>query len=285
MPIIRPLWDICSSRRGCHSWDFSGVSYEKWGWSQPNLVGYMESHDEERIMYKNLQYGNSSGSYNIKDFSTALNRVKEAAAFFFTVPGPKMIWQFGEFGYDYSINYPSGTSSDRTTPKPIRWDYYTNGKRRDLYKVFSDLMALREKYPVFSSPNFSIDAQNAIKRIQIEGDTMDVNIVGNFDVVAHNAAGQFQKKGIWYDYFSGQAVNVADTSMNISLNPGQFHIYSTSKLPTPESGILTAIEKNNTNPNKPTTFKLYQNYPNPFNPDYKYPVRFGEIITCNTGCV
>ncbi len=249
-----------------HSWDFSGISYEKLGWSEPNLIGYMESHDEERIMYKNLQYGNGNGSYNIKDLATALNRVKEAAAFFFTVPGPKMIWQFGELGYDYSINYPSGNGSDRTASKPIRWDYYSNLKRQKVYKVFSTLIKLKETYPVFSSSNFTIDAQNAIKRIQIQGDTMDVNIVGNFDVSEHSVAGQFQSTGTWYDYFSGDPVVVSSTDMNINLQPGQFHIYTTSKLPTPEAGILLDINHSDAKTNKPSDFKLNQNYPNPFNP-------------------
>ena len=64
----------------------------------------MESHDEERLMYKNIQFGNSSGSYNVKDLNTALKRVEMCGAFLFTIPGPKMFWEFGELGYDYSIN-------------------------------------------------------------------------------------------------------------------------------------------------------------------------------------
>ena len=248
------------------TWNFSGASYENRGWSKPNLIAYMESHDEQRVMYKALQYGNSSGTYNIKDLATALNRIKLNAAFFFTIPGPKMIWEFEELGYDYSINWPSNTSSDRTTPKPIRWDYFTNGKRKDLYKVFKSLIDLKKKYPVFNSSNFTMDTQNAVKRIQITGDTMDVNIIGNFDVTSHSAAANFQKKGTWYDYFTGKAVQVSNTSMSVDLEPGQFHIYTTSKLPTPPKGILTSVQSNKTQANLPTKFKLYQNYPNPFNP-------------------
>jgi 1,4-alpha-glucan branching enzyme len=37
--------------------DFSWGAYTTRGWTQPNLVTYMESHDEERIMYKNIAYG------------------------------------------------------------------------------------------------------------------------------------------------------------------------------------------------------------------------------------
>ena len=49
------------------------------------------------------------------------------AAFLLTIPGPKMIWQFGELGYDYSINTcTNGTVNNncRLDEKPIRWDYH-----------------------------------------------------------------------------------------------------------------------------------------------------------------
>jgi len=40
--------------------DFSRIYYKKRSWTEPGLVGYMESHDEERLMFKNLEYGASS---------------------------------------------------------------------------------------------------------------------------------------------------------------------------------------------------------------------------------
>jgi len=50
----------------------------------------MESHDEERLMYKNLQFGNSSGTYNIKNLATALKREELAANFvFYQFPAQK----------------------------------------------------------------------------------------------------------------------------------------------------------------------------------------------------
>lgn len=60
------------------------------GWQDLNLITYMESHDEERQMYEALNFGNASNDYDVKDIVTALNRVKAASAFFYTVPGPKM---------------------------------------------------------------------------------------------------------------------------------------------------------------------------------------------------
>jgi len=244
--------------------DFSGISYKKRGWNDPHVLGYMESHDEERLMYKNLQYGNSSGDYDITNLNIALNRIKLASAFFFTIPGPKMIWQFGELGYDYSINYPSGSDQDRLTPKPIRWDYFSDTARKNLYKTMKAIISLRESYDVFRTANFSLDVSGAGKRIWLNGSDMNVAIVGNFGVSSLSITPSFQNTGTWYDYFSGDSVNVSDTQMQINLKPGEFHIYTSINTPHPGSDILTDVKDGK----MPLIedYKLFQNYPNPFNP-------------------
>jgi hypothetical protein len=66
----------------------SGIHTNR-GWSNPHLVTYQESHDEERLMYKNLQFGNSNSSYSAKDLNTALKRNEMAAAFWSLIPGIK----------------------------------------------------------------------------------------------------------------------------------------------------------------------------------------------------
>src|SRR5690606_22329313 len=73
--------------------DISWIDYQERGWSAPHVVGYMESHDEERIMYKNLTYGNVSGTYSVKDPVVALRRTEGAALLFYLTPGPRMLWQ------------------------------------------------------------------------------------------------------------------------------------------------------------------------------------------------
>lgn len=240
--------------------DFSWGFYKTRGWANPHLVTYMESHDEERLMYKNLEFGNSSGSYSIKELGTALNRIKLAAAFFFTLPGPKMIWQFGELGYDYSINY-----NDRCGNKPIRWDYFQNQDRRNLYEMYSELIKLREGNDAFTSPNsqVSLAIGGSNKRINISHDSMNVTIVGNFGVTTADINPAFQHTGIWYDYFYGDSLTVTDPGDLISLNPGQFHIFTDKKLASPGSGIIDKVE--NIASETPASFQLFQNYPNPFN--------------------
>src|SRR5690606_37417879 len=84
----------------------------------PRVMGYAESHDEERLMYKNITYGNSTNaSHNVTNLNTALSRMSALGAVTITVPGPKMIWHFGELGMQNSIftcnngtvNEPGGT--------------------------------------------------------------------------------------------------------------------------------------------------------------------------------
>ena len=211
--------------------DFSqGLSTVR-GWAQPNLVTYMESHDEERLMYKNINYGNASGSYNVKDVNTGLHRNEMAAAFCFMMPGPKMIWQFGELGYDYPINYCQDGSINnncRTDAKPIKWDYLQASSRKQLHDVYAALLKLRA-HPLFKADFVSNRVDQSLsgvfKWLRLTTDTSNIAVTGNFDVVATNGNFTFQSAGIWYDYITGETITATGTAQNISLQPGEYHVY------------------------------------------------------------
>ena len=228
--------------------DFSGVYHENRNWNKPHLVGYMESHDEQRIMYENLNYGNSgsNSSYDIKELNTALNRIKQSAAFFFTVPGPKMFWQFGELGYDFSINRcedGSINNSCRTAPKPIRWDYFQDEERKKLYDSYKALIRLRNSHEAFTSTtsNVSMDLSNVTKRITISHPELKVTIAGNFGVIDTEMQPQFSQTGDWYDFFSGDTLSINNTDTTIAMNAGEFHIYTTKKFEAPAGDLLRFV--------------------------------------------
>lgn len=244
--------------------DIDRVSYIERGWTVPNLVSYMESHDEERLMYKNIQYGNSSAGYNIQDIYRGLNRVELAANFFIPIPGPKMIWQFGELGYDYSIDYDC-----RVCNKPIRWDYFTSNRKK-LYSVFKALNNLKTKYKVFSTDNFEITQSGMVKTLHLYDDEMNVVILGNFDVEIQDANPEFPNTGNWYEYYSGDTLNVVNTDDLISLLPGEYRLYTSLKLNEPD---IPAVIFNVL----PSNEKYVNVFPNPSSDKFFFDIKEGNI--------
>jgi len=218
-----------------YSSNFSWVSHKQRGWNVPHVVGYMESHDEERQMYKNSQWGNSSGNYDVTDLNTGLSRVELTSTFFFPIPGPKMIWEFGELGYDFSINRCTNGTIDpncRLDPKPIRWDYQENENRAQVFSVMQKLIYLKKNEEVFSTNDFNYFLSGSMKKIHLNGDDTNVTIIGNFGVTTGSINPQFQQTGWWHEYFSGDSILINDVNENISLDAGEYRLYSNQKLAT-----------------------------------------------------
>lgn len=215
--------------------DLSWISYQNRGWNSPNLIGYMESHDEERLMFKNITYGNSTNlNYNVKDLNIALARQELAGMFFYTIPGPKLIWQFGELGYEISID-----ENGRTGRKPVPWDYLDNLNRMHLYSTWATLMAFKQQQPVFNTSNFTLNVTSLLKSVILRDATMDVVVLGNFEVENKEISIEFTKTGIWYEYFTGKELNITNTSQTIQLKPGEYQLYSSVKLLDPRGGTAT----------------------------------------------
>ncbi|MCO6489369.1 MAG: T9SS type A sorting domain-containing protein [Phaeodactylibacter sp.] len=213
----------------------NGLSYKTRGWTDTPyaLFSYIESHDEERLMYEALTFGASSGSYNVRDFETALSRVEALSTLFYAVPGPKMLWQFGELGYDFSINYClDGTINNgcRTGNKPIRWDYFENEARLHLFNVTRQLIALRNNYPAFHTTNFEADLGTAIKKVKLYGSDMTVIAVANMGLTSANASSVFPSAGTWHEYFSRQPFTVNTPSQLLPLQPGEYRLYTSEPI-------------------------------------------------------
>ncbi|MDQ3016396.1 MAG: alpha-amylase family glycosyl hydrolase [Bacteroidota bacterium] len=220
--------------------DWSDYSYR--GWTKPHLVSYMESHDEERLMVRLKNEGDIEGDYNTRELKTALKRVAAASAIHYSIPGPKMIWEFGELGYDYSINTCSnGTISNdcRLDPKPIRWDYLNNPDRERLRQVTAALIKLKTDYPTFSTTDFDFNDGNLyIKTVHLNHPDMDAATLVNFRVVNSDINPKFQYPGVWYEYFTGDSIEVTDTQEKITFGPGEYRIYTSIRI-TPPDGYVT----------------------------------------------
>ncbi|MEL1244880.1 alpha-amylase family glycosyl hydrolase [Flavobacterium sp. DGU11] len=214
--------------------NFNSIDFENRGYSQPRLVGFAESHDEERLMYKNLLYGGTSGSYDAGDLTTALNRMKAFGSVFLTIPGPKMIWEFGELGYEFSINRcEDGTINNgcRTNPKPIAFElgYDMNAERMSLYNVWAKMLKLRKENAVFHTNTFTVASGNLLPRLDIWNDAMttaqlkNVIVLANFNLTAQSVNTNFPFGGTWYNLMDNSTFDGSITS--ITLQPGEFRIF------------------------------------------------------------
>lgn len=239
----------------------AGVYHAVRGFQAPNLVGYMESHDEERLMFKNLTYGNTSATHNVRDLQTALLRMKSVSNFFYLVPGPKMLWQFGELGFELSINTcedgsvnppgaEGGSGDCRLANKPPVWEYRDDYYRTGLFDHTADLIRLKTTYSVFQDGQATFASDGLTKVLVIKSkqytDTpadpsrMNVVVAGNFNLDRASVSVNFPHAGTWYDYYSGGSVQV-QSSLSLSLEPGTVKMFTDVEITYP---LITGDEDN-----------------------------------------
>jgi glycosidase len=245
--------------------DFKGISYKARGFSNPTLVGFMESHDKERLMYKNITYGNSDGEYDIKNFDIALNRMKAAGALFLTVPGPKMIWQFGELGFEKSINTcEDGTVSENCKlsrkKSAFELDMQNDPTRVKLYNTWSRILNIRRSESIFKTANFTTTFSSDLKYMILNDDNSDnikkIIIIANFGTQTKEVNGNILPNGEWYDLFGNNLkINISDQN-KLSLNPAQFIMLGDKKSSVEDDeNLLLSNEK--------VLNKKIKVYPNP----------------------
>lgn len=202
-----------------------GSNYKTRNWTNVHLISYMESHDEERLMYKNGLFGNIKGTYSTKETITALKRMEMACNVFFTVPGPKMMWQFGELGYDVNIDF-----NGRTGEKPIRWEYLKDENRAHLRWVYSTLMNLRNEYPVFHTTDFNAELNGVVKKTWLQKGDHKIHALSNTNVDQTTTTVSLQEAGTWYEIFTNDSINSSSSSFNITMSPGEYRLYSNKKM-------------------------------------------------------
>lgn len=226
--------------------DISRIGNVSHGFTAKRVMGYPESHDEERLMYKNIQYGNSSNpSHNVKDLNTALFRMSAIGAISLLVPGPKMIWHFADLGMNNSIftasNGTVNTDSDAipgdakldTKPQP-QWtnNWLGDPVRNKIYADWSKMINLKITEPVFNG-SYSITSAYSMLTPKIyvwdnnlpASQLKNVVILSNFNVTDQNIAPSFPYTGTWYDLMDNTTINVTDVNATILVAAGGFKIY------------------------------------------------------------
>lgn len=198
--------------------DFSGLYTGTNSMTFGAYVGFMESHDEERVTYKMKVYGNGDLKTNL---ANRLKSLSTNAAFFFTVPGPKMIWQFGEMAYDISIE-----EGGRTGKKPLHWEYQTQHK--ELVDKYAKLITLRNDYPSLFASNAQLtwkvgvsDWNNGRTLTLKAVDGKEIRVVGNFTTQALDYT---TPTGVWYNYLGDGQLVKADEKISIPAH--EFRLYT-----------------------------------------------------------
>lgn len=258
----------CQSAMGYQSGSgVAGVYANGSNMPKNGLVGYMESHDEERTTYKAQQYGYMTVKTNE---AVRMDQAIANVAQFLTVPGPKMIWQFGELGYDYSINY----NGDRTAEKPVKWEYAQDPERHRLWMAYAKLNNLRN----YHAELFATDATFTYKLN--ESDWTNGRFVtltskdGNKSVVVainltHNDGNYtmtFPKTGTWTNLLTDETIEVSSTSFSQSVPAHNCVIYVNFEPTGVDNVINDKVE--------------YTLYPNPAS-DYVYTNAQGELSIFN----
>ena len=248
------------------------------GFTGNRVMGYAESHDEERLMYKNITYGNSANvSHNVKDLNTALTRMPALGAITIPIPGPKMLWHFAELGMensiftctDGSVNDSSGSNGDcklATKPQPQWADNWLGDPiRSQIYSDWSRMIDLKINEDVFEG-DYSITTSTLTPKIYIWNNALpnlkNVVILANFDVTAQNVTPDFPYTGTWYDLMdeSGStSITVNNTTDPINIPAGGFKIYG-NKASTLSNNDVVFANDFNLYPN-PTTSSFQINKP------------------------
>jgi hypothetical protein len=208
--------------------DFSQASYKMRGFTNPSVLNYIESHDEERLMVEVANAGKKVFSAQEK-----LERMKMAAATFFTIPGPKLMWQFGELGYDVSIN-----ENGRTGVKPLKWTYAQDSERAKLLKVYQQLGALKSSKAIFTSTDFTVGSLATVKRNLLTKGSDYLLVLANPDITSQVISASFPATGLWYDYFSGKSFDVKNAEAKMNLLPGEFHLLTNVSWNTTDLGLV-----------------------------------------------
>ena len=185
-------------------------------------VGYQESHDEQRTNYEG-QWDYTGASI---DFATRMERAKLNAAFFLLSPGPKMIWQFGEIGYDISID-----ENGRTGKKPCRTaEYMAVAKRKAIYDTYAMLIKFRKDNPRFFDYDVNFrwyvgsGEQTGRYLFARNGDGQHFALFGNFGK-GSQSIGVSLPEGVdeWYQYDNPNAV-WKGSGHTTTMNEGQFYL-------------------------------------------------------------
>ncbi len=149
-------------------------SNRTWG----STISYAESHDEERMAYKQTQWG----ATGVKgDTQMSMRRLGSVAAQMLMCPGSHMIWQFQELGADQTTKDSSG--SNNTGNKKVIWSYLDDPDRAGLMQNYAELNHIRNHNPQLftesASTTVNLVTTIATREIKLTNGSSSLNVIIN----------------------------------------------------------------------------------------------------------
>ena len=181
---------------------FTGGGKSNFSDFKKGRINNIETHDEERIAYDAIKYAQTWA----KSWEVLTKRLQAVYAFHFLTPYPKMMWQFGELGYDVSIE-----ENGRTGRKPVRWNYYEDPNRKALYDAMSKIVSWRtdnEEY--YGQDNVTVHTWN-VNDSHMSGKTLVMDrviVVANFTNAQASTTVNVPNAGEWTNLMTGEKVQL-----------------------------------------------------------------------------
>ncbi|MDE6008161.1 MAG: hypothetical protein K2G90_03030 [Muribaculaceae bacterium] len=146
-----------------------------------STVAYLESHDEQRLAFKQKMYGVDGVKDNRE---VSCYRLAGAAAQMLLVPGSHMIWQFSEMGNSQNTKNLSN-GSNNTDPKVVNWAILDTAANKTLNEKYCELIRIR-------LANQDLFGETADYKLNFSGtsnrtassftDTKEIHLLANFNV-------------------------------------------------------------------------------------------------------
>ena len=203
------------------------------------MIGYAESHDEERVVYKALNDPGANQTFG--NLFKVHQRLSAMGAMHLLVPGPKMIWHFGELGWDRSlwtcnngnVSFSNPDCKLDTKPQP-QWteNWLADANRSKIYTNWAKMIDLKKSEPVFENGQFGWNLSSpGSPRLDVYTSTTQTTSLSyvfvrtNFSDNTLNTQGFFPFTGIWVNLMDNSTIDVTSTTQNISIEPGGFRVY------------------------------------------------------------
>jgi 1,4-alpha-glucan branching enzyme len=212
--------------------NLSGVAHES-----KRFIGYAESHDEERVVYKAI----TEGGQTQNNLAKATQRLAAMGAVHLLVPGPKMLWHFGELGWELSlwtctngnVSFNNPDCKLDTKPQP-QWDenWLSNQARMSVYNAWARQNDLKINNDVFSNGQHAWNF-NTIGRPRLDVWTSTapqdnlsyILVLTNFTDNNVNVASGFPYTGEWTNMMNNESMNVSDVNMNIAIEANGYRVF------------------------------------------------------------